>query len=121
MSNHKPDSNEFISDSMPDEWDYSEKLKDNRWIKARYLILRRDDHTCQICEGKEEWGYQLHVHHIKYIPNKEPWDYPPSYLVTLCKRCHENVHGLPHEIDSYPRKTSIKNIIKGMGVAHGKG
>jgi 5-methylcytosine-specific restriction endonuclease McrA len=105
---------------MPNEWDYSKKLKDKRWIKYRYLVLRRDDHTCQDCGGKEEWGYQLHVHHIKYISNKEPWEYPPSYVITLCKRCHENIHGLPNERDPYVTKVSIKQIFKKMAVLSGQ-
>ena len=39
--------------------------------------------------GNEE---SLHVHHRKYLPDKEPWDYENKYLETLCERCHKLVH-----------------------------
>ena len=66
--------------------DYSEKLKDPRWQKKRLLILERDEWTCQICYDSES---TLVVHHRKYLPNTEPWDYPNDLLVTLCEDCHE--------------------------------
>ena len=53
----------------------------------------RDNHTCQKCGTREEWGYELHVHHKRYISGREPWEYGTGDLTTLCKRCHckENV------------------------------
>ncbi len=66
--------------------DYSEKLKDPRWQKKRLEILERDEWTCQICQDSTS---TLVVHHRKYLPNKDPWDYPDDLLVTLCENCHE--------------------------------
>jgi len=65
---------------------YSEKLRDPRWQKKRLFILERDDWTCQRCSGDES---TLVVHHRRYLPNTEPWDYPNDLLVTLCEDCHE--------------------------------
>lgn len=66
---------------------YSDKLKDPRWQKKRLEVLNRDDFTCQICCDNRK---TLHVHHRRYIKNKDPWDYPDQLLVTLCEDCHES-------------------------------
>ena len=34
----------------------------------------------------------LHVHHKYYQRSKSPWDYPNEALVTLCWKCHEDIH-----------------------------
>jgi len=66
---------------------YAEKLKDPRWQKKRLTILKRDKWVCQNCYDNES---TLVVHHRRYLPDKEPWDYPNHLLVTLCEECHEN-------------------------------
>lgn len=63
---------------------YAEKLKDPRWQKKRLEILERDKHKCVQCNCK----YNLHVHHLNYIKNTDPWDYDNNYLITLCDVCH---------------------------------
>jgi hypothetical protein len=65
---------------------YSEKLKDPRWQKKRLEIFERDKWTCQFCGDTES---TLVVHHLEYIPGREPWEYDNSYLLTLCEGCHE--------------------------------
>ena len=65
---------------------YMEKLKDPRWQKKRLQILERDGWQCIKCGDGEN---TLHVHHRRYIPKTDPWNYPESALVTLCDRCHE--------------------------------
>lgn len=69
---------------MPSE--YSQKLKDPRWQKKRLEILERDEWTCQRCFDTES---TLAVHHRKYLPNTNPWEYPDDLLITLCENCHE--------------------------------
>ena len=110
---------QYTSDSMPNESVYGAKLKDKRWIKARYIILNRDEFTCQICSAKQEWGYQMQVHHIKYLDGKDPWEYPPSYLVTLCRQCHRKIHGLDPEKKPYSDSISIQKIMSRMEVING--
>jgi len=34
----------------------------------------------------------LQVHHKRYIENRYAWDYESSDLITLCKKCHTNLH-----------------------------
>lgn len=68
---------------------YSAKLKDTRWQKKRLKILKRDEFRCRACSSDKE---TLHVHHLHYDGNKDPWDYPKYDLITLCKSCHEVWH-----------------------------
>lgn len=72
---------------------YSEKLKDPRCQKKRLEILQRDEWTCQKCYDSES---TLNVHHRRYLPEKDPWDYPNEILITLCSTCHD------HERESLP-------------------
>lgn len=65
---------------------YSEKLRDPRWQKKRLEVLERDGWKCTSCGDSEE---TLNVHHIFYIPKKEPWDMPNGLLITLCENCHK--------------------------------
>jgi 5-methylcytosine-specific restriction endonuclease McrA len=65
---------------------YSEKLKDPRWQKKRLKILSRDRFKWQSCLKKDK---SLHVHHINYLSNSEPWEIPNKYLITLCCDCHK--------------------------------
>ena len=64
---------------------YSKLLLDPRWQKKRLEILNRDDFTCQSCFDNED---TLHVHHCFYKKGQDPWDYPDTSLITLCKDCH---------------------------------
>jgi hypothetical protein len=67
---------------------YIEKLKDPRWQKKRLEILERDGFTCQYCSDKDS---TLHVHHLHYLPNKDPWEYDNRYLITYCEKCHKDI------------------------------
>jgi 5-methylcytosine-specific restriction endonuclease McrA len=70
---------------------YQEKLLDQRWLDKRDEILARDKYSCVNCYSKTR---TLNVHHTKYIKNREPWEYDNSFLITLCRNCHEAIHGL---------------------------
>ncbi len=65
---------------------YAEKLKDPRWQKIRLQVFERDEWTCQKCFSKDD---TLCVHHFRYIPGREPWEYNLTNFVTLCFPCHE--------------------------------
>ena len=68
---------------------YAEKLKDPKWQRKRLEILERDGWKCKFC-GETE--ITLHVHHLFYLPKKEPWEYPNGFLLTICEDCHSNVN-----------------------------
>lgn len=67
---------------------YSNKLKHPNWQKKRLEILNRDEFTCKLCADKNN---QLHIHHLKYIPGKEPWEIDNEFLITYCSICHSIV------------------------------
>jgi 5-methylcytosine-specific restriction endonuclease McrA len=97
------------NNNPPDERAYKDKLKDFKWIRARAFILKRDDYTCQHCGMKYDWGATLQVHHLSYH-GENPWDSPPSALITLCRRCHEKAHDIP-AVDPYEKRHGIKTRI----------
>jgi hypothetical protein len=72
--------------------DYAEKLKDPRWQKKRLKILERDNWTCKICFATDK---TLHVHHLFYFRNKEPWEVHDGFLITVCEDCHESGGSCP--------------------------
>lgn len=65
---------------------YKEKLLDPRWQKKRLEVLESDYWSCRACESKTG---TLHVHHLWYEKDCDPWDYPNECLITLCDKCHE--------------------------------
>lgn len=66
---------------------YYDKLKRPEWQKKRLEILKRDNFTCQKCKDTET---QLHVHHLYYVKDRDPWGYPDLALMTLCSECHKS-------------------------------
>ena len=67
---------------------YEDKLKDQRWEDKRIHILKRDGNHCKLCGSYEN----LHVHHILYEEDTDPWDYDENYLITVCEFCHNRIH-----------------------------
>ncbi|WP_418509346.1 hypothetical protein [Corallibacter sp.] len=37
-------------------------------------------------------GIILNAHHKYYIKNKNPWEYNPDALITVCSSCHTKIH-----------------------------
>lgn len=80
--------------------DYLMLLRDPRWQKRRLEIFQRDNWTCTKCS---ETMRTLHIHHLYYKWDCNPWEYPDDALVTVCELCHEKYeflkwlvkHGLP--------------------------
>lgn len=68
---------------------YLEKLKHPLWQKRKGEILERDKFTCRSCGSKD---ITLHAHHLIYIKDAEPWDYPDELLITYCEVCHNTQH-----------------------------
>jgi 5-methylcytosine-specific restriction endonuclease McrA len=67
---------------------YREKLKDPRWQKKRLKILNRDGFKCMSCLDDKS---MLVAHHLYYLQNHEPWEYPNMALITICQPCHSVV------------------------------
>lgn len=67
---------------------YQDQLKNPKWQKKRLEIMKRDKFKCKLCGDTET---SLHVHHKDYEDGMMAWEYPNSYLITLCEHCHEEV------------------------------
>ena len=50
--------------------------------------MERDEFTCIICKSKTK---TLNVHHLRYIKNRDPWEYENDDLLTICEECHSEV------------------------------
>jgi len=88
---------------------YSEKLKDPRWQKKRLEVFERDEWRCQKCFDDQE---TLCVHHLRYVPGWEPWDYPINKLLTLCEGCHaEEYELMPEAIGSLVEQIKDKGFM----------
>jgi len=75
----------------------SEKDKYKLFKKAYYKLLKNEkwknykkDEKCALCGSTEN----LQLHHTFYVKDAfiKPWDYPKDSIVTLCSKCHMNVH-----------------------------
>lgn len=51
--------------------------------------MQAHEFTCQLCGDTET---TLHVHHKQYIKGREPWEYEPDQLITVCEECHAASH-----------------------------
>lgn len=58
----------------------------------RERVLERDNHTCQYCgDSIDGDAKELQAHHV--IPDVEGGEDSMDNLVTLCQRCHGQLHG----------------------------
>lgn len=74
---------------------YSQKLKNPFWQRRRLEIFNRDHFACTNCGSTHR---ELQVHHLEYLGDIAPQDYPNDMLITLCDVCHEKENGRPkHE------------------------
>ena len=84
--------------SMPkEEWRdrYRQYLKSSQWKEIRQTRIREDGAKCRMCGG----SINLQVHHTSYEDfNKFGCDKDTNHLVTLCQRCHRDVHNFPKDI-----------------------
>ena len=100
--------------------EYAEKLKLPQWQQRRLKILERDGFTCTICN---EYGHQVHAHHLYYENGKMPWEHPDSALICVCDKCHDYEHEIEKDIkkdlfDSFKKagftNASLIHIILGL-------
>lgn len=62
------------------------------WRLFRDRIIERDGFRCRECGRGRSDGVKLQVHHVVYIPNRKPWEYPDDACETLCAGCHARHH-----------------------------
>ena len=67
----------------------SEELQHPKWQRIRLEVMERDNWACIGCGAQD---ITLHVHHIRYIEGRKPWEYCMADLTTLCSECHKSSH-----------------------------
>ncbi len=68
--------------------------KSKEWLRARQAALNRDMYLCQYCLAESRVTPADTVHHIVAI--KEDWGkrLMLGNLISLCRKCHNQVHGM---------------------------
>lgn len=61
-------------------------LKSDAWQRKRYVVLKRDNWTCQYCGQRATQVH--HTRYAKYNIGKEPIE----WLESVCRSCHESLH-----------------------------
>lgn len=69
--------------------DYDKYIQSPEWKRRRVDILRRDKYRCRVCRE----GDRLDVHHLNYDRLGKERN---SDLASLCRQCHDAVHGKPY-------------------------
>ncbi|MDL0130443.1 HNH endonuclease [Halobacterium salinarum] len=71
-----------MSEGYPSDWD-----------SRRKEVYQRDNYECQNCgaRGGSHGSAELHAHHI--VPKSKGGTHQKSNLDTLCKECHNAIHG----------------------------
>lgn len=77
---------------------YSRHYSDPRWYETRNRIYLRDNCKCKKCGTSSG---QLHAHHLYYVANRLPWEYPDSAMITLCNACHKYAHVDPTSVSEW--------------------
>lgn len=85
------------SQSNSDHWNWkggitegNRKLRNSKAMRNwRHTVFVRDNYTCQKCNKK---GVALNAHHIKHFATHPDLRFDITNGVTLCKRCHIEIH-----------------------------
>ena len=70
----------------------------------RAAVLHRDHYTCKVCGANRT---QLEVHHI--IRRKDNGSDDETNLITLCTKCHKDLHDGKISLDVQPKKKKLKH------------
>ena len=95
-------------------------LRSDKWQTKRRVRMTIDEHACFVC-GTVVVGSTGHIHHLHY-KNAGNEDIDKD-LVTLCKRCHNDIHEKPtydklslldmkaeFDDDKYKRDTEYRHV-----------
>lgn len=81
-----------------------------KYSSRREAVLHRDNYTCQCC-GKKRVRFE--VHHIIFRSQGGADD--ENNLITLCKECHDAIHGGTLVLTKKPKRLSLKHATH-MGI-----
>lgn len=71
---------------------YSEKLKDPRWQDFRSRVFIHYGMRCTTCGEDKPYTDKHHIHHKRYLPGHEPWEYSMDDVTVICRECHDEIH-----------------------------
>ena len=63
-------------------------INNKRYNGNYYLVIKRDELQCKICHSQDN----LCVHHIDGYDELKPQNSNENKMVTLCRKCHSNLH-----------------------------
>jgi hypothetical protein len=89
---------------------YRELLRHRKWQRKRLSIFNRDGWKCTRCSDLND-SIELHVHHLVYHRNRNPWEYEDCELTTLCDACHQIVHKRLGEDGFIPLREDAPGIV----------
>ena len=98
--------------------DYNKSKRDNQdfynsksWNLTRQQINNRDRGLCRLCYSEGKIIYSDCIHHIEEVKENIELRCDDSNLISLCNRCHREVH-LLYKSKSSIIKEKLKDIIK---------
>lgn len=103
---------QYLINNAPKER-YDQQLKDPRWILKAANVRKRDNYECFLCKAKNT---QLDVHHIFYKPGHSAWEYEGIDLITICHKCHEEVHDMQEFMELKAGDYFYHKSLEGVGV-----
>lgn len=74
------------------------------WRRVRDEVLRLDRYECQRCKARGRYSRAVVVHHVKHLEDRPElalsvYDENRRQLISVCKRCHEELH--PDRIEKW--------------------
>lgn len=73
--------------------------QDNHFKQFRSEVLKRDKHTCQMCNCKKR--RELQVHHLNRWADSPSLRYETKNGICLCKTCHKSITGFEQCYEAY--------------------
>jgi len=86
-------------------WTNGSSAKEKRWREA---IFNRDNFTCYSCG---ERGKYLNAHHIKERSLNPELKFNLTNGVTLCRKCHVNLHKQKGWINQWPTCARLAGLL----------
>jgi hypothetical protein len=72
--------------------------KDPRWKEFSARVRTFHANVCASCRASNK---TTQVHHWKYHPGRNPWEYDMGEVVLLCGGCHDKFHELLQDFRKY--------------------
>ena len=82
-----------------------------QWSLTRNTINNRDRGLCRLCYSEGKIVYSECVHHIEEVKDNESLRCDEANLISLCSRCHREVH-LLYKSKASIIKEKLKDIIQ---------